>query len=302
MGAIGARKEMAMRSREFLLCVFSIGVVVFFAAPAAAQAELPLTCNTGEGGANKWDITVAKGPCPVDCGSSLDTSGNLECYEGGACTGVEYEIVGRVGADHVAVLARGPVVDPAEAFAPCEGDPVTGLGVHTCHEQTIRYNAAGEKRYSFYYVVDGNREVSTTTVAVRKGNTAGSCEIIGVGQEVVVEDSGYCVPSCGDFDENQTITRREVLNFKGCWLQFDFDLNTGAVVSVAKVDSETPGDPPKEQCDFLDFPVGQLQVIVPGGPAEYATFGDGFISSGIDSCSCRVIGGRVYCWGRPCPR
>lgn len=291
-----------MRSKVLFMCAFVVGAVVILSAPQTAQAELPLTCNTNEGGDNKWDISVTGGPCPVDCNSPLDTSGNLQCFGAGLCTGVSYYIDGKVGADHVAVLARGPVVDPEDAFAPCAGDPVTGLGVHTCHEQTIRYNAAGEKRYSFYYVVDGNREPSTTTVSVRKGNIAGSCEIIGVGQEIVVEDTGYCVPSCGNFDENQTITRREVLNFKGCWLQFDFDLNTGAVVGVQKVDSDVPGDPDKDDCDFLDFPVGQLKVTVPGGAAEFATFGDGFISSGTDSCSCRVIGGRVYCWGRPCPQ
>jgi hypothetical protein len=30
-------------------------------------------------------------------------------------------------------------------------------------------------------------------------------------------------------------------------------------------------------------------------------FGDGYISTGGDSCTTRVIGGKVYTWGTPCP-
>ena len=121
-----------------------------------------------------------------------------------------------------------------------------------------------------------------------------------MGQEIVLEDTGYCVPSCGNFDENQTITKTETLNFKGCLLEFEFWLETGAVKSVTLLN-------PEDDCDFIDFGIDELDLGIPAtltSPATTldATFGDGFLSAGPDSCSCRVIGGRVYCWGRNCPR
>ena len=30
-------------------------------------------------------------------------------------------------------------------------------------------------------------------------------------------------------------------------------------------------------------------------------FGEGYVSSGTNSCTTRIIGGRVYTWGNPCP-
>jgi hypothetical protein len=169
---------------------------------------------------------------------------------------------------------------------------ITGLGVLTCHEQVMLYNPKQSKAERFQVIAEGMRETSTTTVAVRKGNLLGSCEIAGVGEEIAIDTTGACVPSCGDFDPNQTLTRTEILNFKGCRVEFTFDLTTGAV------ESAVPLDP--LECDFYDLPAEQFQVIVDGVTLN-TTFGDGILSAGDNSCTCRSIGRRVYCWGKSCP-
>jgi hypothetical protein len=48
--------------------------------------------------------------------------------------------------------------------------------------------------------------------------------------------------------------------------------------------------------------VDQLTLFVPGpGNVGVPKFGDGYVSSGTNSCMTRIIGGRVYSWGAPCP-
>jgi hypothetical protein len=33
----------------------------------------------------------------------------------------------------------------------------------------------------------------------------------------------------------------------------------------------------------------------------FGNFGDGYLSTGDDSCTCRMFAGKVFCWGSPCP-
>jgi hypothetical protein len=294
-----------MRPKANLVIGIMVAAAALMATPVVAQGGLPTSCNTSEGGDGIWEITALGGPCPVVCGGPYFTAtGNLACDAAGTCTGTYYGIDGSPGADHVAILARGTVMyagsEGVSIANRCEGDPsVTGLGEGTCHETTIRYNSEGFKNGAFVVVVDGNRNPSTTSVAVKKGNKGGSCEIISAGELLDVVELGNCVPSCGNFDPNQTITKTEILDFKGCKLVFEFDLDTGEIVEVKQhpLNDVT--------CDFIEFDVNELDVTVPGSAGGTvtmtATFGDGFISAGDDSCSCRVFAGRVYCWGSPCP-
>ena len=143
--------------------------------------------------------------------------------------------------------------------------------------------------------------MATTTVAVAEDYGEGwgveYCTIKGLGRQI--PDS--CVPACGNFNANQTITKTEVLDFKGCKIEFVFDLTTGAVISAGIYQ----GEPSPPECKFSEFEIGDLQVGIPGTSdpeQQKATFGQALVSAGQESCSCRVIGGRVYCWGQNCPR
>ena len=296
-----------------------------------------------DNGQSSWDVEVIDGPCPVACpshgeayssnGENPYTDGNtLPCNIGETlCTGILYGVTatGSSATDLVGILARGPLpygFGEYDVSGPCEGDPDDlMLGMNSCHEQLISYipadgpeDFAKENGYDFVFAVvgEGNRDISSTTVAVAEeeyyapsarspapskengyGYYVEYCEILGLGREI--PDS--CVPACGNYNANQTITKTEVLDFKGCKVQFVFDLNTGAVLDVALF--EDPEEPSPPDCDLAEFGIGALELDIPGSttPAK-ATFGEALVSAGTESCSCRIIGGRVYCWGRNCPQ
>jgi hypothetical protein len=324
-----------MRSRECLLCFVVVVAVGLLATPAAAQEEctFPDCCET-----DNWKIVVSEEtPCQASCDSEDWKDGICGSLPEGAtevCTAIEYEVQekGRYNADHVVTLTDDDVTvvypsedggnNSAKTYPPCVGDSRTGVGQFECHQQTIRMNddfSTGK----FWVVVEGaNPLMIDTSIVVNAGNRTESCKISTLGPDT---DSGACVPSCGNFNKNQTITKTEILDFKGCKAQFEFYLDTGAVASFGLAEmcadlsggdleaccAEYPKDPwccegPYSSelcCEETDFDTAQLAVTIPGGtPQVYATFGDGLLSIGPDSCSCRVIGGRVYCWGRPCPQ
>jgi len=286
-----------------------------------------------DNGFSSWDVEVIDGPCPVACpsieegksvkGVNLSENGySLPCNvieEGDAlCTGILYGVTatGQYETDLVGILARPPIAygfGEDYVFDRCEGDPFDlGLGINNCHEQVITYEVPSpgpvEKNgpsYDFVFAVvgEGNRDVSSTTVAVGEdieGYYVEYCEIQGLGRQIPES----CVPACGHFNANQTITKKEILDFKGCKLEFVFDLDTGGVIDVNLLGPQGPQNP--NDCEFSEFPVGQLKLNIPtgtnGSVGLDATFGEALVSAGTDSCSCRVIGGRVYCWGRNCPQ
>ena len=206
---------------------------------------------------------------------------------------------------------------------PCVGDSATNSGVGSCHENAIRYNPDDVVDGPFWFAVQGLREFAATTLTL-KSNKIDRCEILGVGdllEENVLPDG--CVPSCGNFDEEQTITKTEILDFKGCKARFEYNLATGSVlnfgaacdtglfptVNLTNCCAENPNDPnciplAADPCDFPEYLAddGGVTVTLPfsSGPVPI-NFGDGLVSIGTESCSCRVIGGRIYCWGQRCP-
>jgi hypothetical protein len=292
-----------------MVFVLSVAAAALLAGPLAAQTWPPRSCDTDDGGIGDgfWSVSVDTGyPCNVVCNDYLDPFGNLACDASGDCTAVQYSVDGSRNISHVAVLARalegsdsvvaaGPS-DSSSVFGRCEGDVQSGLGKHTCHEQAIRYNSEGDKSFSFYFVVQGRRVIAPTTVLVEGGNRSGSCEIVGVGEEEVDDSSFACVPNCGNIDINQTMVRTEILKFKGCDLVFEYDTATGDLISVGlTAESEN------KNCDLLQGPVGELELSKGNTSFGLGLFGDGLISTGSNTCSCRIIGGRYWCWGLPCP-
>jgi hypothetical protein len=182
------------------------------------------------------------------------------------------------------------------------------------------YNPASDKADRFQVIAQGLRETTAKSVAVRHGRRIGSCEIAGLGEAATTVDSiGACVPSCGNFDPRQPLTIEEILRFNTtddsgnpieCSLRFVFNAETGEVIEEPLYpggpftdltpDSITAG------CDFEKYDVSQIELVLTDGSGTTigggaATFGDGILSTGSDSCTTRVIGGRVYTWGRPCP-
>ena len=87
-------------------------------------------------------------------------------------------------------------------------------------------------------------------------------------------------------------------------VEFICDAATGEVVSARL----TPDSPERCTSPFLEGktlipqPVTELELKLKDGRSlGKGKFGDGYISTGEESCTTRVVGGRVYTWGAPCP-
>lgn len=295
-----------MRSREYLLCSVCIVAVMLLALPVGAEDPAPAEgCDLGF-----WDAVVDYFG-PVDCAVPNDPAdpAYLVPDSDGLCTGVQYTVNGTKPLAHSAILAYNPAflyplngyvdarVGPSGTVqALCVGDEATNSGVGSCHEQAIRFNPDDVVDGPFWFVVEGLRQPSATTLTL-KANKTFRCEIKGVG-DLVDENvlPAGCVPSCGNFNPDQTLTKTEKLNFHGCEVVFEFDLNTGEVVDAFLTQESQDND-----CDFDEGSVAELELKVDNVSFGFGKFGDGMISTGGNTCSCRVIGGRWWCWGRPCP-
>jgi hypothetical protein len=279
----------------------------------AVEPNLPLSCTTPSG----WTIAVtqplgaaAQGPCATN---QTSQTGPLACTEGGVNTGIEYTVSGTTATpDHVFsfvhVTKAGDVAfvgggNEGVVYPLCQGDTLSGVGAFGCHEQAARLNAEAGKANTFKIILNGQREAIGSSVVVKKGKTTDSCKIVGLGLEVVVNTNVACVSSCGNFDPHQTIKKLETIKFKGCAATFEYDLTTGEVVNAFA--DHTHDDQGVTCSDMTTDNVDQLTVSLantPIGGSGIGRFGDGFISTGNDSCTTRVIGGKVYTWGTaPCP-
>jgi hypothetical protein len=320
-----------MRIRTMTIYAFVVAVLVMPVSAADLPEELR-DCQLG----TKWDIYVNYAG-PVNCNQAA--MGYFSIEEDGECTGVRYQVlsgptIAQAGAlvynpEYLDYLYSGistdPYVGPSSSnaiAAPCEGDSSLQMGEGVCHQQAVRFNPNDVANGEFWVAVPGLRELTVTTLSAKgNGPKIERCQTVGVGDLMEVEDSevALCVASCGNFDPNQTITKTEILDFKGCKAKFEFNLATGEVVDFGLAPAQcsdstccqdnpldpyccTPGTP--DCCKEVDFFTTQLTLEaqgVPGFDPKDATFGDGLINIGPDSCSCRVIGGRVYCWGKNCP-
>jgi hypothetical protein len=232
-------------------------------------------------------VTVTAGPCPVTSTSPV------ACEAAGPYTGVRYKVTG--SPDYVAALvtANNGVVSGGTVYPPCKGDATTGLGVNSCHEKAIALGGCGGGAATeFWVVVDGKRGPVLQSVAVKKNSCVKSFAVTGLGYEI------------SQFAPLQTV---ESINFKGCVVDFNRDALTGAVTSaVLNLEQST-----KPRCsangqtnccsDVITDTVDKLSLTLNGVELGSGQIGDGYVSSGTNSCTTRVIGGRVYTWGSPCP-
>jgi len=284
--------------------VFTIAVTVLLASPATAQGVDPFDCTTNGGG----DFTIKTyGACSVSCDTSNWTVNDF-CDTGTDCTGIEYEVIQNTNttAAHAFAVIRDSGLsttvgidvfgDVNAVYPPCEGDGIIEGGQHMCHEQTVSVNPFGFANSGFRLAVKGNFVTTWSSVYFMVGRKdIQSCRITGMRSDSSLF-SGSCVPSCGNFNPDQTLTKTEKLNFQGCEVVFEFDLNTGEVVHAYMTQESLDAG-----CDFDEGSVAQLELTVNGDSYGFGKFGDGIIATGTNTCSCRVIGGRWWCWGRPCP-
>jgi hypothetical protein len=311
------RKE-GVRCRKLLLLVVVTAVGLLAALPAvAAEANLPLSCTTSGG----WTITVTKGPCATTAGASTSTSGELVCDASGTNTAIEYSVTGPGTPDHVFTLVH--VTNPGDVlyagagnegaiYPACIGDNLSGIGLYACHEQAVRLNPESGKSGVFKVIEKGRREPIATSMVVKKGKATDTCRIMGLGLEMTIDPQLACVPNCTQVNPEQQMTKTEIVRFKGCAVRFEYNLDTGEVISAFF--DETSSDKPlcpagvsssNSCCYFNELDgeaVNHLTLYLNGQSLGAGLFGDGYISSGTGSCTTRVIGGKVYTWGCPCPQ
>ena len=265
--------------------------------PTPAPSPPPTSCSTGQ-----FEARVSGGPTFVPCDAP-----------GGQCTEIEYE----VASTHHGSKSRGILVlqgvgvwdvlpKGSQWYPPCAGvggEHDSGFGRGSCHQQAIK---VGIKRRAttFKVILAGLRQPSPTSVAAlddddhrygHDGEDLEACTILGLGLEAGPEP-------------DQTTLRKETINFKGCEVEFTLDAVTEEVAEARLLTFESaPGKPC--QSPSLDektriikpLPAAELEVSVGEVNLGAGKFGKGYLSTGTESCTTRVIGGRVYTWGSPCP-
>jgi hypothetical protein len=276
-------------NKAFLSCTL-VAAAGLLAARPAMTADIPTSCKlyllTDKGHPEEkhpWFVNVSSGPSFVSCNSPS-----------GQCTEIEYEISGLFPADRFAVLEGVDVMfvnggGQTQSYAPCAGDPFTGIGKHACHEQAVAISPSGPVT-KLKIGLDGQRKTSPTSIVVQKGDDTRACLIEGIG----VDDGA--APS-------QSLQTVETKVFEGCAVTFKFD-SAGNVLSAAN--DVKHSDPGATCTPLIITTVDKLSLTldIPGVGSQslgLAQFGDGYISTGSASCTSRVIGGKVYTWGKPCP-
>lgn len=263
---------MRRMKKAFLSCAM-VGAMVLLASPAA-QA-------TNYGSCTAPTVSVLKGPCPVS------TTNPGDCLPPGTAadyTGVKYQIAG--AASHAAFLITSNnlkadvfVQTANTVFDQCVGDNVTGLGKHSCHELAVRLNPNSQTK-TFWAVVRGQKQPVQTSIVVK-----------GVGNNC--NTKAYQIVGLG-LDSPPVAPVKETLSHGLCSVEFTLDGIGGNVLSAKLTQGSDPG------CNLRVDNVEDLQITIGNVPLGLK-FGQGYFQSGETSCTTRVIGGRVYSWGSPCP-
>jgi hypothetical protein len=226
-----------------------------------------------------------KGPCAV-----ADPA-NPVCVSQGAFTGIQYKITGSAK-DYVATLVtrNNTVAGPGcnQVYAACAGEPATELGKLSCHESALRLRPFPATQSQFFWVVvAGRKQAIETSIAIKKGSCVKSYAVPGLGVEG---------PSVF-----QTTKKTETITFKGCAVTFELNAVTGDVINVFN-DPDKSSPAPGETCSPLMVNgVDKLNLTLDGVDLGSGQIGEGYISTGTNSCTTRVVGGKVYTWGAACP-
>ena len=186
--------------------------------------------------------------CTVLAGGLLATAGGAEAVEScqagaytvstpgptvvGTQTRITYTVDGP-GSDHVAavvssgstncstpsvVSVTGSNVTGNQSYAPAVGDPITGLGKNSCHEEAVKVNPTSN-RSEFTITVSGARGAAPKSVVVKKGGSVSRCEIVGIGEPSAAEEVAPVTEIVSEPDSD-------------CAVEFTMDRITGRVLSA----------------------------------------------------------------------
>jgi hypothetical protein len=275
-----------MRNRRTLsVLAATAAAALLAAAPAMANDPDPRTYNR----------------CSSGC-VTLTTNGPVAC-DGGANTCITYNVTGTSTPDHLGIFLRAEasLLGASGSYtvtAPCgRGDSALGLGSNLlCHERLIDFDNHLAKAVTFTLKVAGKRTPIVTTVTSRKGNTQCASPIMGIGFEEPPPPT-TCVNSCGNFSPKQSVRKTETFHFEGCVMEFHYDAD-GSIPTEGgfTVYPDPDAPPPAASCTGSTGLISDILVqstgITPGN--NTGTFGDGWLSSGGDSCSTRMVGGTYY--------
>ncbi len=279
--------------KAFLSCTVALGASLLAAprvlaagsgtnVPTPAPSPPPTSCSTG-----LFMLEVSSGPSFVSCSAP-----------GGQCTEIEYEVVSGGTPDHVGVLEGlgiWYVVGPGNQwYKPCAGDSVTDLGERSCHEQAAKINPTASVK-KFRVGLAGQRKPSPTTIATKKGSKVGSCRILGIGLE-------------GGPNPSEPLPTTELVKSKdGCVVEFAFS-SGGDLLSARLTEESLDLEPPCTSPNlgaggFIDpQAVTNIEIKLNGQELGAGQFiSNGYVVSGENSCTTRIINGRPVSWGRPCP-
>lgn len=256
-----------MKTRQHRITLLATAFVVFAAATAATATEAPtteppMTCTTN--GSGHWRVS-AVGLLPTTCPTAA----------GGECVEIRYSITPLRGKypDHVAVIADQSVdvvvSDSRNLFRACDGDNVTGIGIRDCSTRAVRLNKQSDTQ-TFDLVARGAPSLVGKSIVIKKGSIIEECRIASMGPTT-------CNPKAQQ-------AAKETFTFDDCIVEIELDPCTGEP-GVATVVS---GD-----CAIDSGPVETLQIVI-NGTTQNVTVGDGWISSGENSCTTRLFGGKKY--------
>ena len=232
------------------------------ATPVGTYAsDAPFECTTN--GDGNWS-NVATAPQVTTCPS------------GGTCTKITNEKNNKP-ADHVVTLVEhdqiGEISGSSDVYPACEGDPVTELGLRDCSTQAIRLNKDSDTG-TFDLYVQGDQAVATdSTIVVKKGRIVEECRIASLGSS--------CEPVC---DPKAQTASKETFVFDDCEVEIALNPCTGDPLSATTVSGD---------CAVGEVSVDEIKLEI-NGVLQDVTVGEGWLSSGEDSCTTRWFRRRPY--------
>lgn len=247
-----------------------LAVVTLLAIAATASAsDVQYECTTN--GAATWEV-LASAPTSIECPVG-----------GGECTLLQYTVNALkstgINQDHVAVLVEHGLSvvslnNSVTVYPECDGDTVTSMGIRDCSMQAVRLNTKSATQ-TYDLITRGEAVAVDGSIVIKKGKS--------LIEECRIASLGTLQPPICDPKAQQTA--KETFQFEDCIIEIPLDPCTGE-----------PGEPNviSGDCATDSAPIGTLQLVLNGGVTQNVTIGDGWISSGENSCTTRMFNGTSY--------
>jgi hypothetical protein len=290
---------MQLRKLRTTACL-ATALTVILAAGVVSGEEPTLHCVTG--GNHNWEVTATpieqvacQNPSDGDCSAmhyTITPTNGLSADH--VVTLVDYRMVVESTGDYSNRYIQKPDI-PTENS--CLGDNLVGLGSKDCSRQSVRMNDDGDTEHYTLSVV-GPAALHPSSIVIKKGKVQEWCRISALG-----------VSTCNSKAQQAT---KKTFEFEDCIVQIELDPCTGEPGEASVISGA---------CAIDSGPVESLQLVI-NGTTQNVTVGDGWISSGENSCTTTLFGGKkyttctckdlsdcsvknssgAYICGRPCPR